>query len=64
MDVRELVLYMPILKTNSNEACCNNTGLSIVGLGTYLKVTIFLQVLTFEISANWPKNAKFCTHKH
>ena len=30
----------------------------------YLKVTIFLWVLTFDISADWHKNAKFCTRNH
>jgi hypothetical protein len=27
----------------------------------YLKVTMFLRVLMFDIFADWPKNAKFCT---
>ena len=29
-----------------------------------LKWLFFLQILTFDISADWPKNAKFCTHKY
>ena len=31
---------------------------------SYLKMTIFLLALTFDISADWPKNAKFSTCQH
>ena len=30
--------------------------------GSMISLPILLQVLMFDIFADWPKNAKFCTH--